>query len=161
MLGSEPDRSYFCHHYWDGMQLAGDCAEFSGIDLSGDFHVFGVLWEAEQIIWYVDDIEYRRIQRQNADVDMCILLTVGVGGWAGVPDNTTEFPAYLYVDYVKVWKREDIMSITANLQLIEADLRNSSLELAAQADSIAAVIIELRELDNKLDALKDIIEEDV
>jgi hypothetical protein len=35
---------------------------------------------------------------------MHLLLTLSVGGpWAGAPDESTEFPARLLVDWIRVW----------------------------------------------------------
>ena len=37
-----------------------------------------------------------------------LLLNVAVGGsWPGFPDDTTEFPQFMYVDYVRAYQKEE------------------------------------------------------
>jgi len=52
-------------------------------------------------------------------------------------------------------KQEDIGT---DLQAIENELRQKVLDLTAQADAVAQVIIDLQALDDQLDAAADIIE---
>lgn len=76
-----------------------------------DFHVFELEWDAEKISWLVDGEEFA-----TADIsdevysefreEFFLLLNIAVGGeWAGRPDETTEFPQYMYVDWVRVYQK--------------------------------------------------------
>jgi beta-glucanase (GH16 family) len=80
-----------------------------------DFHVFAVEWETSVVRFYVDDKLYET--RTPADLPagkswvfdhpFFILLNVAVGGdWPGSPDNTTQFPQKMLVDYVRVYTRK-------------------------------------------------------
>lgn len=80
---------------------------------SDGFHVFSIEWEPGQIRFYVDDhlFETRRAtdlapgERWVFDHPFFIVLDLAVGGyWPGDPDATTEFPATMLVDYVRVYK---------------------------------------------------------
>ena len=57
--------------------------------------------------WYVDGVYYHsETHGQPFDQRFHMLLNVAVGGnWPGDPDNTTKFPQKMYVDYVKVYKK--------------------------------------------------------
>ena len=75
-----------------------------------DFHLYAVEWEPGQIRWYVDKWEYNTLTASDVpgrwvfDRPFFILLNAAVGGhWPGYPDETTRFPQFMYVDYVRVY----------------------------------------------------------
>jgi beta-glucanase (GH16 family) len=77
-----------------------------------DFHVYAIEWEPQEIRWYVDDALYNTIIPDDLPGDWVfdhpffILLNVAVGGrWPGYPDQTTEFPQRMLVDYVRIYER--------------------------------------------------------
>lgn len=83
----------------------------STVDLSADFHIYAVEWEADEIRWYVDDQLYHTVRREQVPGEWVfnhpffIILNLAVGGnWPGYPDETTIFPQQLQVDYVRVYQ---------------------------------------------------------
>jgi beta-glucanase (GH16 family) len=79
----------------------------STADLTADWHVFGVLWEDDQLIWYLDDSEAYRIEQDVPDEPMYLILNLAVGGeYVGDPGESTEFPATFAVDWVRVSQRQ-------------------------------------------------------
>jgi beta-glucanase (GH16 family) len=66
------------------------------------YHVFSIVWDADFIIWYVDNVEYHRIDISPADnpsrldefrAAQFFIFNVAVGGnWPQAPDATTKFP---------------------------------------------------------------------
>jgi beta-glucanase (GH16 family) len=80
-----------------------------GPDFSTDWHVFGLDWQPDVLIWYVDGVErWRYTDREYIpDRTMYILINLAVGGdWPGSPDATTPFPSFYNIDYVRVWKHQ-------------------------------------------------------
>jgi beta-glucanase (GH16 family) len=81
-------------------------------DFADDFHIFAVEWEADEIRWYVDGVLYNTLTPEDLrgrqwvyDHDFFIILNVAVGGnWPGNPDETTQFPQTMLVDYVRVYR---------------------------------------------------------
>ena len=80
--------------------------------LSHDWHVYAATWTPEYIEFSVDGHVYSRRTpeglpggaRWTFDRRMHLLLTLSVGGpWAGAPDESTEWPARLLVDWIRVW----------------------------------------------------------
>ena len=80
-----------------------------------DFHLFAVEWETNVVRFYVDNNLYET--RTPADLPsggtwvfdhpFFILLNVAVGGdWPGSPDNNTQFPQSMVVDYVRVYAKK-------------------------------------------------------
>jgi beta-glucanase (GH16 family) len=112
VLGQEPRVLHTYFHYRDA--AAGidrrQGRDSATVDLSAGWHVFGVDWRPDRIVWYLDGVE--RWRYQDADhiphEPMYILINLAVGGkWPGSPDSSTGLPADLLVDYVRVWRRID------------------------------------------------------
>lgn len=76
-----------------------------------DFHVFELTWDADKIAWSVDGEQFVSVPIDSDELsefhkDFFILLNIAVGGAsAGRPDNSTEFPQYMYVDWVRVYQK--------------------------------------------------------
>jgi beta-glucanase (GH16 family) len=78
-------------------------------DVSLDFHVYGLDWEADTITWYFDGVQQAQTATApDLDQPMYILLNLAVGGtgsWPGPTNSSTVFPANMQVDYVRVWQK--------------------------------------------------------
>jgi beta-glucanase (GH16 family) len=79
------------------------------------FHVYAVEWEATQLRFYVDNVLHYTVNesanRPIFENPMNIILNLAVGGdFGGDPDNTTVFPQYMDIDYVRVWQRRSGLS---------------------------------------------------
>lgn len=111
VLGQEPDRVYMTNHWPDPADPDGDSlsqtGEFKGPDFSTDFHTFSVVWDEDEIRWYVDDVLRHTSREEVPQVPMFLLVNLAVGGWAGEPAESTSFPAIFEIDYVKVWKIQE------------------------------------------------------
>ncbi|HEX8765915.1 MAG TPA: glycoside hydrolase family 16 protein [Candidatus Acidoferrum sp.] len=79
------------------------------------FHLYAVEWEPGIIRFYVDTNLYATFTQSQwptggtwvFDHPFFLLLNVAVGGtWPGSPDNTTQFPQQMLVDYVRVYTKQ-------------------------------------------------------
>ena len=72
--------------------------------LSADFHTYGASVEDDMIIFYLDRKEMGRVPTPpEAKRPMFILLNLALGsGW---PIDKTINPSYMYVDYVRAYRR--------------------------------------------------------
>ncbi len=76
-----------------------------------DFHVFELEWDTDKITWLVDGEEITSISISSPEFsefhnEHFLLLNIAVGGkWSGRPDDTTSFPQYMYVDWVRVYHK--------------------------------------------------------
>jgi hypothetical protein len=88
-------------------------------DLNDTFHTYAVDRKFGEIVWYIDDIEYSSITRQEMqpylwpfDEEFHFIINLAVGGnWPGNPiiqgnssTPLTLFPQNLEVDYVRVYQ---------------------------------------------------------
>jgi beta-glucanase (GH16 family) len=113
-IGKEPNKIYATVHApgYSGGNGVGSNTTVPAAALRDEFHVYAVEWEENEIRWYFDDQEYFKITPKNVpaewvfDHPFFIILNLAVGGrWPGYPDETTIFPQFLYVDYVRVYQK--------------------------------------------------------
>jgi beta-glucanase (GH16 family) len=84
----------------------------SRVSLAAGFHVYGVQWSPTKIVFTLDGVPY--VTRTPADLNSTqswvfnkpfyLLLNVAVGGtWPGSPNASSQFPATMLVDWVRVY----------------------------------------------------------
>lgn len=75
------------------------------------YHTYGLLWEANKLVWYIDGKETRRITNNVnvPDEPLFVLLSDEVrrdnGEWFGNPAAGT-YPAKTQFDWVRVWRKK-------------------------------------------------------
>ena len=109
LLGHRPDVLELHFHYRNENGDSRNVGhEVRVSDLSADWHVYGVEWSPEAIVWYLDGKEMWRYEDTsripNEPLYMILNLAVG-GNWPGDPDETTVFLAEMKVDYVRAWQK--------------------------------------------------------
>ncbi|MBT6151563.1 MAG: glycoside hydrolase family 16 protein, partial [Chloroflexi bacterium] len=114
-IGHETDTIYGSLHGpgYSGINNLGEPKNLLENDFTDDFHVFSIEWTAEEITWLLDGEVYHSVSPADLPEDrewvydqpFFILLNFAVGGyWPGNPDSSTEFPAEVVVDYVRVYQ---------------------------------------------------------
>ncbi len=78
---------------------------------SDKYHVFSIIWENDKIEWYVNDNKFFSLTPNQVspsypfNAEFFFILNIAVGGnWPGYPDNTTQFPQQMIVDYIRVFQ---------------------------------------------------------
>ncbi len=115
-ISSRPDKAYQTYHYYDSNRARYGSGEkhssptmetTTGIDLSNDFHTFGVLWEPGLVVWYIDGQEVRRLTGVRvSDEPMNIIAQLVIGSeWIGAP-SAASIPAVLEIDYIRAWQKQ-------------------------------------------------------
>jgi beta-glucanase (GH16 family) len=94
------------HHYYNISDVTTD------FQLSEVYHRFAVEWTSTYIKYYFDGVVKKTINDPVGSVigqsqNMYLLLSLGVGGWAGDPPPGAVFPATYQCDWVHVWKKID------------------------------------------------------
>lgn len=114
-VGKDPEK--VCQCLISKNQLGGRSTyNLKNNDTIADWHVYGLLWKEDELIWYVDGVRVRRTDKTLYDSrewewpfqkPYYILLNMAIGGgWGGQPDNTTPFPATMEVDWVRHYALE-------------------------------------------------------
>lgn len=110
VLGDDPGTVKGSFH-GPGYNLSASHALPVGESYADDFHIYAIEWTPQGIAWFVDDVEYARFGPEDigtyewvADKPYFMMFSLAVGGdWPGAPDTSTEFPARMVVDYVRVY----------------------------------------------------------
>lgn len=112
-IGREPGTVWGSLHgpgYSGAQSSNGSFTLPNGRALSEDFHTYAIEWTPERITWYLDDVAYSTKTAEDLngpwlfDKPHFLLLNLAVGGsWPGSPDATTQFPARMVVDHVRVY----------------------------------------------------------
>ncbi|MBT6174894.1 MAG: family 16 glycosylhydrolase [Flavobacteriales bacterium] len=116
LVGSNPRRVHGTAHW--GANNSVHQQNGTGTSLpfpdtfADEYHVFSIDWQENQIIWLLDDVEFFTInssqmngQSYPFNNDFFFILNIAVGGnWPGDPDESTLFPVYMAIDYVRVFQ---------------------------------------------------------
>lgn len=116
VVGHEPAKLHGTAHW--GAQGSGSSINATATktlatgDFSDKFHVFSIIWEANKIRWYLDDVLFHTVTPANTGAanypfnnEFFFILNVAVGGnWPGNPNASTVFPQKMFVDYVRVFQ---------------------------------------------------------
>jgi len=76
------------------------------------YNTYSIIWDEQTIRWYVNDFQYLEANITINDTEefhhpFFIILNLAVGGnWPGYPEASTQFPARVYVDWVRVYAAE-------------------------------------------------------
>lgn len=75
-----------------------------GSDLADGWHVYGLKWLPGELLWYIDGKRVFTVKSKDVpDEPMYVIANLAVGGrWPGSPDNFSQFPASMSVDYIRV-----------------------------------------------------------
>ncbi|MBM7555693.1 carbohydrate binding domain-containing protein [Halanaerobacter jeridensis] len=91
-----------------------------GEKFSEEFHTFMMEWDEDEVEFYVDDTLFHVVNKDEVgdkewvyDHPHFLILNLAVGGhWPGNPDETTEFPQTMEVDYIRVYEDTNSEDIT-------------------------------------------------
>ena len=119
MIGRDPALVHGTIHYGNPKGDQTDSYFLPTLEtFDQDFHVFAIEWEPGEFRWYVDGEMYHKTTHwytsypdapEGAPFDQPFywIFNVAVGGnWPGSPDENSEFPQRMTVDYVRVYQKE-------------------------------------------------------
>ena len=82
--------------------------------ISSKFYVYAIEWYEDRIDFLIDDAKYFSFQNEGKNdfntwpfnQRFHLLINIEVGGdWPGSPDETTQFPTEMEVEYVRVYEK--------------------------------------------------------
>ena len=110
--GDERENVVYGTAHWNqgGLVSYGQSMTNQSGKLSEEYHVYSIIWDEQSIRWFFDDINYNTIDITPEALsafhdDFFFIMNIAVGGnWPGSPDNTTIFPQWMIVDYIRVFQ---------------------------------------------------------
>ncbi|MFC9689225.1 family 16 glycosylhydrolase [Kribbella sp. NPDC056951] len=113
IVGSEPYTLYGTVHGPGYHSENGPGGSITAASKWADaFHNYAVEWSPNKIVWTVDGTAFHTVTPDDIpagatwvfDHSFYLLLNLAVGGvWPGPPTSSTQFPAKMLVDYVRVY----------------------------------------------------------
>ena len=139
-VNADPDIHGTIH--WQGPD--GGHASYGGHTATNvaDYHVYAVEWDERVIRWFVDGREYHVVDITNSvnsteefHRDFFLLLNLAVGGnWPQWNIDESRLPARMYVDYVRVYRKDGgTPAFTTTLQASDFALQ-SGMQLEASSE---------------------------
>jgi beta-glucanase (GH16 family) len=74
-------------------------------EIGSGFHTFGLLWTAEEYVFFVNGRETWRTSKALSRRDQYVILSAELSGWGGNPAEGT-FPDEVRFDYVRVYQKK-------------------------------------------------------
>lgn len=79
------------------------------IDISDGFHIYGMEWTRDNIVYFIDGIKSFEYGPHAIHEDMYLLANLALGShdpnWIPDPDQTTPFPGLYEIDYIRAYQR--------------------------------------------------------
>ncbi len=141
VIGHETNVLHSSVHYTNNLNKleSNTVAHESGLDLSADYHIYGMDWTDTNIHFTLDG---NIINTVPIEPDMkeflrsfYLIFNLAVGGnWPGDPDTSTEFPKTLQVDWIRVYSNDGLNPAMApELDIAEESLGTISTSLPPHA----------------------------
>ena len=116
--GDRPRTARVNVHFLDAgnqwSQRPHDVLTSPGAGFNERFHVFGLQWEPDRMVFMVDGLEVHTVRNWSSSVgpadapfdqDFFFRLNLAIGGnYPGSPDQTTPWPARFEIDWVRVFQ---------------------------------------------------------
>lgn len=77
----------------------------TGMELSEEFHIFGLLWTPEEYVFFIDGVETWRTSVGMSHVQQYIVLSLATSAWENTRLNTALLPDEMLVDYVRIYQK--------------------------------------------------------
>lgn len=118
MLGHQSDTIYSTLHYTNSENMHAEIQEsfgLSGDDFSENYHIISMDWTPESLTFSLDGNKLPSMQIEDDMKEFLrsayLIINVAVGGnWPGEPDETTVFPQTMYIDYIRVYSKNDFQA---------------------------------------------------
>lgn len=135
--------------------IAGEYHFDQGQTFANDFHVYSIIWEEDNIKWYVDGEFFFKVTRDqwysvaapnnpNAPFDQpfYLIMNLAIGGYfdGGLTPEASDIPATMQIDYVRVYKdADDENPVHVSVTDITLDQTSAQLEVGQNVQLHASV----------------------
>ncbi|MFT4833545.1 MAG: beta-glucanase (GH16 family) [Marinoscillum sp.] len=143
LLGHEPAKAYSTIHFTNGENGKDEIQTSyeSTSTFSESYHVFGLEWSPESLIFSLDGIQTGAMPIEDDMKEFLrgfyLIMNVAVGGyWPGDPDNTTVLPQSMFVDYVRVYEKIDFTAPAAPALNVEEETIGQIIEQSIADNAI-------------------------
>lgn len=110
-----PNKSNMALHNWSAVPKWAEGLQRTenGVDLSGGFHTYGLLWTEDKLTWYLDGDQVYELKNDIANVPVDLKFSSAVVDWASAgPVTDALIGQTMEIDYVRVYKYEGSVAET-------------------------------------------------
>lgn len=105
-FGEDPRARMTYHYLDDAGNYQEDYKWFGGADFDAEFHVYGLDWHPERIVWYIDGVERFRFEGENVtETKMQLIFNFGIGAPFLSKPDPDRLPAVFEMDKIRIWQR--------------------------------------------------------
>ena len=109
-LGGNVTDVYQTYHWEKSLAVASEQEQtvVSNANWTSAFHIFQMLWQPGKLTYYIDGVQTASSTKNVPSNPMYLIINFDVGGpndWGGGPNSRTPSPAYLNVDYIRVYQQ--------------------------------------------------------
>ena len=109
-LGGSVTKVYQTYHWEKSLAVASQQQQVvvTNANWTTGFHLFQMLWQPGQITYYIDGVQTASSTKNVPSNPMYLIINFDVGGpndWGGGPNSRTPSPAYLQVDYARIYQQ--------------------------------------------------------
>ncbi|HJQ10660.1 MAG TPA: glycoside hydrolase family 16 protein [Gemmatimonadaceae bacterium] len=106
MQGSAPTVNYMTHWWSSYPNEQHETTSFaSTTSLADAYHTYRLEWFPDSVVWYIDGVQRAKHADNVTFGFLQIVMNTAIGGvFDGNPDETTVFPQYHRIDYVRVYR---------------------------------------------------------
>ena len=110
-LGQYPNELHYVVHWGNSSgEKKRDYFKYKseGIDFSEDFHIYGLIWEEDKIMWLLDGKIVFETEAFSPNSPLFVYMNTAIGGfWPGEPNPFEDYPKEMQVDYVRIFQKEN------------------------------------------------------
>ncbi|MBP5444916.1 MAG: family 16 glycosylhydrolase [Acholeplasmatales bacterium] len=123
ILGDATEKAYGTLHWGEPHAEKQGTVTLTDTTFADDFHTFAIEWEPGEIRWFIDDVQYLKVNDWFTAVDgeeekpypapfnqdFCIQINLAIGGkWPGNPEYNAKYmkKAEFEIDYVRVYQKD-------------------------------------------------------
>jgi Glycosyl hydrolases family 16 len=107
ILGGRPTRQHMSDHWKVDGQKHDQSKTLDTVDLSNDFHTYGLFWMPDTITYYLDNVEVGRFPNLGLHSPMYLIISMGMDGDWNKTDGYRARPdahAKMVVQFVKSYR---------------------------------------------------------
>jgi beta-glucanase (GH16 family) len=109
-LGGNVTDVYQTYHWEKSLAVASQQQQVvvTNANWTTGFHIFQMLWQPGKITYYIDGIQTASSTKNVPSNPMYLIINFDVGGpndWGGGPNSSTPSPAYLQIDYARIYQQ--------------------------------------------------------
>ncbi|EJU14713.1 glycoside hydrolase family protein [Sphingomonas sp. LH128] len=140
--GKDPNVLYMTTHGTSTPGKTMEAQDRAVVDTT-QFHTYGVDWNGERIVYYIDGMEVARQATPAAmQKEMYMLVNLAVGGtasWSGPSDASTP-TGEMKIDYIRAYRTADTVSTTSNGKHVVYTSNGSTVPVSTDPVVTAPVI---------------------